>query len=91
MKSSKALYRGKKVNFRANVVSPFSLTMMDEDDFTVYREENLFAEALKNLEEIRKTGRLCDIQLKVSKVKSEEKKSIPTHSSGEVDEPAKIV
>lgn len=40
--------------------------MMDEDDFTVYREENLFAEALKNLEEIRKTGRLCDIQLKVS-------------------------
>lgn len=38
---------------------------MDEDDYTIYREENLFAEALENLKEIRKSGRLCDIQLKV--------------------------
>lgn len=37
---------------------------MDED-YTIYREENLFAESLSVLREIRRQGRLCDIILKV--------------------------
>lgn len=38
---------------------------MDED-FSIYREKNLFAESLSTLREIRRQGRLCDIILKVS-------------------------
>lgn len=41
---------------------------MDED-YTIYREENLFAESLTVLREIRRQGRLCDIVLKVRNVK----------------------
>lgn len=37
-----------------------------DDDYTIYREENLFAESLSVLREIRRQGRLCDIILKVS-------------------------
>jgi hypothetical protein len=38
---------------------------MDED-YTIYREDNLFAESLATLREIRRQGRLCDVVLKVS-------------------------
>lgn len=37
-----------------------------DDDYTIYREENLFAESLAVLREIRRQGRLCDIILKAS-------------------------
>lgn len=37
-----------------------------DDDYTIYREENLFAESLSVLREIRRQGRLCDIILKVN-------------------------
>lgn len=37
-----------------------------DDDYTIYREENLFAESLSVLREIRRQGRLCDIILRVS-------------------------
>lgn len=47
---------------------------MEEDDFKIYREENLFAESLSTLRDIRKKGRLCDIVLKVC-TKQREKKS----------------
>lgn len=45
---------------RKNLVSSM------DDDYTIYREENLFAESLSVLREIRRQGRLCDIILKVS-------------------------
>lgn len=41
-----------------------------DDDYTIYREENLFAESLSVLREIRRQGRLCDIILKVNFLKS---------------------
>lgn len=37
---------------------------MDED-YHIYREDNLFAESLATLREIRRQGRLCDVILKV--------------------------
>lgn len=39
-----------------------------EDDFTIYKDKNLFADCLSTLREIRRQGRLCDIVLKVEKV-----------------------
>lgn len=39
---------------------------MDEGDYTIYREDTMFAESLSVLREIRRQGRLCDIILKAS-------------------------
>lgn len=41
-----------------------------DDDYTIYREDTLFAESLSVLREIRRQGRLCDIILKVICVNS---------------------
>lgn len=53
-----------------NLIFKKTLLAMDED-YTIYREENLFAESLSVLREIRRQGRLCDIILKVNSSDSE--------------------
>jgi hypothetical protein len=55
-------YLKKKFVFLKNF---FKNPTMDED-YTIYREDNLFAESLATLREIRRQGRLCDVVLKVS-------------------------
>lgn len=62
---------------------------MDEGDYTVYREENLFAESLGVLREIRRQGRLCDIILKAKNIpkfkKSKQLKIIAYFVNPQVD------
>lgn len=49
---------------------------MDEGDYTIYREDSLFAESLGVLREIRRQGRLCDIILKASEKLFEKSKQL---------------
>lgn len=59
---------------------------MDEGDYIIFREENLFAESLGVLREIRRQGRLCDIILKASPTeKSKQLKVIAYFVNPQVD------